>query len=231
MYKYTWLCEVQIGPILGEVNKWDLRLLSTGLYISIFDTCVTYCRKNPNNGCRLEVTVNSYFTVHEGKKLYNRGKTIKWNMHPEEYALMDPYFKWGSNQKATFWVVQNGGLDSKLTSDAQLVDRLRSSNQVKLFMVVGGHEKGKEFPTADDGVAKDMAAAVDVTSKEAYAAADMVCKEMPITTDPVDKETHDVAGVVGKEIPMVADDGDDECLLIWKKSGNGEKYLNLVRQL
>ena len=57
-----------------------------------------YCRKNLKNQCRLEVTVNSYFTVHEGKKFYNRGRTIKWNVDPEEYALidlekdMDPYF-------------------------------------------------------------------------------------------------------------------------------------------
>jgi len=184
---------------------------------------VIYCRKNPKNQCRLEVTVNSYFTVHEGKKFYNRDRTIKWNVDLEEYALidlekdMDPYFKWGSNQKATFWVVQKSGLDSKLTSDAQLLDLLRSSNQVKMFMVVGGHEKGKEFPAAADGVNKDMPIAIDVMGKEASATADMVCKEMPITTDPVDKEMHDVVGVAGKEIPMVVDDGDDEMLADMEK--------------
>jgi len=81
-----------------------------------------------------------------------------------------------------------------------------SSNQVKMFMVVGGHEKVKEFPAAADGVNKDMPAAIDVMDKEASAAADMVCKEMPITTDPVDKEMHDVVGVAGKKMPMVVDD-------------------------
>ena len=41
VYKYTWMCEVQIGPILVEVNKWDLRLLSTAPYIcSMYFRCL-----------------------------------------------------------------------------------------------------------------------------------------------------------------------------------------------
>ncbi|CAN6292155.1 unnamed protein product [Urochloa humidicola] len=76
---------------------------------------------NEKNVCRLEVTVNSYFSVQEGKKVYNRGRTVNWIVDPEEYALFDlekdingENFTWNSSQKATFWVIQNGDLQCKL---------------------------------------------------------------------------------------------------------------------
>ena len=40
-----------------------------------FYVCAFYYRNNPNNVCRLEI-VNSYFTVQNGKKVYNRGKAV-----------------------------------------------------------------------------------------------------------------------------------------------------------
>jgi hypothetical protein len=102
--------------------------------------------------CRLEVTVNSYFTVQEGKKVYNRGRTVKWIVDPEEYALFDlekdingENFKWDSNQKATFWVVKKGDMQCKLASDTQLLHLLRSSNLVNLLMIVGRREEGEEM--------------------------------------------------------------------------------------
>ncbi|CAN6179507.1 unnamed protein product [Urochloa humidicola] len=107
---------------------------------------------NEKNVCRLEVTVNSYFSVQEGKKVYNRGRTVNWIVDPEEYALFDlekdingENFTWDINRKATFWVIENGDLQCKLASDAQLLHLLRSSDGVKLLMIVGRHEETEEM--------------------------------------------------------------------------------------
>jgi hypothetical protein len=134
--------------------------------------CAFYYRNNPKNVCRLEIIVNSYFTVQDGKKVYNRGRTVNWFANLEEYALidlekdMDPYFKWGNNQKATFWVLEKGYMQQKLDSDAQLLDLLRSSDLVKLFMIVGTRDEGEEM--------------MHVAGEENLAAANVVGKEIHV---------------------------------------------------
>jgi len=66
------------------------------------------CRIDPKSACRVEVTVNAYFTIKDGRREYNRGRTVSWIVDSEEYAIIDlekdiaPYFTWGSDQVANF---------------------------------------------------------------------------------------------------------------------------------
>jgi hypothetical protein len=144
--------------------------------------CILY-RNNPKNVCRLEITVNSYFTVQDGKKVYNQGRTVNWFANPEEYALidlekdMDPYFKWGSNQKDTFWVLEKGYMQQKLDSDAQLLDLLRSSDLVKLFMIVGTRDEWEEMMHV---AGEENPAATNVVGKEIHVTADVMVKEVAV---------------------------------------------------
>jgi len=102
---------------------------------------------NPKSACRAEVTVNSYFTMQDGRKEYNRGRLVSYVVDSEAYSIIHletdigSEFKWGSDQKANFWVLTGGNVTCKLNSDAQLLDLLRAYSVVKLFMVVGRHEQ------------------------------------------------------------------------------------------
>jgi hypothetical protein len=97
--------------------------------------------------CRVEINVNGYFTVRGGRKEYNRGRTVSWVVDSEKYTIIDlekdiaPYFTWGSDQQANFWVVTGNTMTFKLSSDAQLLDLLRASGIVKLFMEVDTREQ------------------------------------------------------------------------------------------
>jgi hypothetical protein len=104
------------------------------------------------------ITVNSYFTVQDGRKEYNRGRTVSYVVDSEAYSIIDlekdiaSEFKWGIEQHANFWVLTGeGSLACKLDSDGQLLDLLRASKVVKLFMVVGNHQQNvtqEEMPAA-----------------------------------------------------------------------------------
>ncbi|KAG2651118.1 hypothetical protein PVAP13_1NG245419 [Panicum virgatum] len=101
---------------------------------------------DPKSACRIEITVNSYFTMRDGRKEYNRGRTINCVVDSEEYSIIDlekdvaNKFRWGSDQQANFWVLTGGHVTSKLASDAQFLDLLRASRVVKLLMIVGRQE-------------------------------------------------------------------------------------------
>ena len=105
-----------------------------------------YCRIDPKSACRVEVTVNSYFTIQDGRKEYNRGRLLSYVVDSEAYSIIHletdigSEFKWGSDQKANFWVLTGGNVTCKLNSDAQFLDLLRAYSIVKLFMVVGRYE-------------------------------------------------------------------------------------------
>lgn len=115
---------------------------------SLLCVCHCYCRIDPTSACRVEVTVNSYFSVRDGRKEYNRGRPVSYVVDSEAYSIIDlekdiaSEFKWASEQQANFWVLTGeGSLTCKLASDAQLLDLLRTSRVVKLFMVVGSREQ------------------------------------------------------------------------------------------
>jgi len=63
---------------------------------------------DPKSACRIEITVNSYFTMRDGRKEYNRGRTISYAVDSEEYSIIDlekdvaEEFKWGSDQQTNF---------------------------------------------------------------------------------------------------------------------------------
>jgi hypothetical protein len=101
----------------------------------------------------------------------------------KKYALidlekdMDPYFKWGSNQKATFWVLEKGYMQQKLDSDAQLLDLLRSSDLVKLFMIVGTRDEREEMMHV---ACEENPAATNVVGMEIHVAADVMVKEVAV---------------------------------------------------
>ena len=88
--------------------------------------CICHCcrRIDPKSACGIEITVNSYFTMRDGRKEYNRGRTISCVVDSEEYSIIDlekdvaNKFKWGSDQQANFWVLTGGHVTSKLASDA-----------------------------------------------------------------------------------------------------------------
>ncbi|CAN6373829.1 unnamed protein product [Urochloa humidicola] len=101
-----------------------------------------------NSACRVVITVNSYFTIRDGRKEYNRGGVISYVVDSEAYSIIDlekdiaSKFKWGSDQQANFWVLTGGGnLTCKLASDGQFLELLRTSRVVKLFMIVSSHEQ------------------------------------------------------------------------------------------
>ena len=89
---------------------------------------LAYCRIDPKNACKIEVNVNSYFSTRDGKKVYNRGRIIRWIVDSEQYVVIDlekdifreGYF-WDSNQRANFWVVKGPHLTYKLTSDGEFL--------------------------------------------------------------------------------------------------------------
>jgi hypothetical protein len=105
----------------------------------MFYVCFCCYRIDPNSACKVQVTVNSYLTTHDGRKKYNRGRTVSYVVDSEAYSIIDlkkdiaSEFKWGREQQANFWVLTGeGSLACKLASDAQLLDMLRASKKVKL---------------------------------------------------------------------------------------------------
>lgn len=151
-----------------------------------------YFRDNSKNLHKIDVTVNSYFAVLDGQKVYNRGRTINLVVNPEHYTLIDlekdvdSYFKWGSCQKPIFWVVEKGDKwQCKLTSDAQLSDLVSSFDLVKLFMTMGRCKEGEET----------LHVVTDVVGKEMLAAAYPVGKEMDV--DNIVYEEMHVDEVIG----------------------------------
>lgn len=44
---------------------------------------------DPKTACRLEILVNSYFSIIDGKKVYSKGRTVSWVVDSEKYALID----------------------------------------------------------------------------------------------------------------------------------------------
>jgi hypothetical protein len=128
------------------------------------------CRIDPKSACRVEVTVNSYFTMQDGRKEYNRGKTVSYVVDSEEYSVIDlekdiaSEFKWGSDQQPNFWVLTRGNMTSKLASDAQLLDLLRASRVVKLLMIVGNceHNVGHGHIPATWNIQEEIPVAVNI---------------------------------------------------------------------
>ncbi|KAM0880332.1 hypothetical protein ACQ4PT_033648 [Festuca glaucescens] len=125
---------------------------------------------DPKTACRLEILVNSYFSIIDGKKVYSKGRTVSWVVDSEKYALIDlnkdiaPYFTWASDQKANFWVFDSKQhMKCRLDTDNQLLELLRASQVVKLFMVVGAWEEGH----VETNVAgEDMSAATNMVEEE-----------------------------------------------------------------
>ncbi|KAM0902609.1 hypothetical protein ACQ4PT_019200 [Festuca glaucescens] len=139
---------------------------------------------DPKNACRLEILVNSYFSIIDGKKVYSKGRTISWVVDSEEYSLIDldkdiaPYFTWASNQKANFWVVDSTQhMTCKLATDNQIFVLLKTSQVVKLFMVVGAREEGH----VEANVAgEDRSVAANLVGQGTSAAPNVVEEEMKV---------------------------------------------------
>ena len=69
---------------------------------------VAYHMIDPKNACRVDVTVNLYFSIVHGKKVYNRGRDVSWVVDSENYSVINlekdiaSHFTWDSNQQANF---------------------------------------------------------------------------------------------------------------------------------
>ena len=130
---------------------------------------IPYCRTNPKFACKIEIIVNSYFSIIDGKKVYSKGRRVIWVVDSEEYAIIDlekdiaSYFTWASNQKPNFWVANSRlNLKCKLATDGQLLDLLRASQVVKLLMIVGACEEGHVGPAASEVVGEDTSVAANI---------------------------------------------------------------------
>ena len=177
------------------------------------------CRIDPKSACKVEVTVNAYFTIKDGRREYNRGRTVSWIVDSEEYAIIDlekdiaPYFTWGNDQVANFWVRSGDNATCKLASDAQLLDLLRASRLVKLFMVVGRRElnvREEEMSAAVNTGKEEMLAAVN-TGEEMIAAVNTVKEEMLGVVN-TGEEDMPAAVNIGEEVMPTAVDNDLETL-------------------
>ncbi|CAD6263937.1 unnamed protein product [Miscanthus lutarioriparius] len=209
-------------PELGIAIDWSLHLVSLP-YVGNY--C---CRIDPKSACRVEVTVNAYFTIKDGRREYNRGRTVSWIVDSEEYAIIDlekdiaPYFTWGSDQVANFWVRSGDNATCKLASDAQLLDLLRASRLVKLFMVVGRRElnvREEEMSAAVNTGKEEMLAAVN-TGEEMIAAVNTVKEEMLAAVN-TGEEDMPAAVNIGEEVMPTAVDNDLETLdkgFVWAEA-------------
>jgi hypothetical protein len=177
---------------------------------SLLCVCHCYCRIDPTSACRVEVTVNSYFSVRDGRKEYNRGRPVSYVVDSEAYSIIDlekdiaSEFKWASEQQANFWVLTGeGSLTCKLASDAQLLDLLRTSRVVKLFMVVGSREQNvreEEMAAAAVNIGdEEMPTAVNIGEEEMLTIVNMEEEAMPIAMDH-NLEVHD-RGFTWAEVP------------------------------
>ena len=164
-------CYLSSRRVIPSLPLCILQICNCFARIYICSICLwlAYGRIDPKNACKVEVNVNSYFSTRDGKRVYNRGRTISWIVDSEQYAVIDlendifreGYF-WDSNQRANFWVVTGPHLTCKLTSDGQLLNLLRASQLVKFLMIVGGIEKDNEMPAAVNMVGEDTHAAMNV---------------------------------------------------------------------
>jgi hypothetical protein len=131
-----------------------------------------YHRIDPKNACRVEVTVNSYFSIVHGKKVYNRGRDVSWVVDSEKYSVINlekdiaSHFTWDSNQQANFWVVKGMHWTDKLISDGQLHSLLRASQLVKFMMIVGNRVEGDEMPPAVNMDCEGMPNEVPIVEKK-----------------------------------------------------------------
>ena len=131
-----------------------------------------YHRIDPKNACRVEVTVNSYFSIVHGKKVYNRGRDVSWVVDSEKYPVINlekdiaSHFAWDNNQQANFWVVKGMHWTDKLISDGQLHSLLRASQLVKFMMIVGNRVEGDEMPPAVNMDCEGMPNEVPVVEKK-----------------------------------------------------------------
>lgn len=141
-------------------------------------------RTEPKNSCQLEILVSAYFTVVDGTKMYNKGRTVSWVVDSVEYTLTDlerdigPYFQWGGYQKANFWVLERNAMKFKIDSDAQLLELVRSTEVLKLMMIVGNREEMEE-----PAIRKVHAAAANVVHNDVPAIPEEMDQEVPNSAD------------------------------------------------
>jgi hypothetical protein len=82
-----------------------------------------------------------------------------------------------SYQKVNLWVIDGDDMKCRLNSDEQLLDLIRSSEVLKLFMVVGRLE-GMEEPVVANVMRRQVRAAANVVHKE-MPAANVMDQEVP----------------------------------------------------
>ncbi|KAM0923604.1 hypothetical protein ACQ4PT_005404 [Festuca glaucescens] len=162
---------------------------------------------DPKISCRIEIIVNSYLSIIDGKKMYNKGRTVSWVVDSEEYAIIDlekdiaPYFTWASNQKANFWVVDSKlNATCRLATDGQLLDMIRGSQVVKLFMVVGAFGEGNVGSATLNVVGEGTSAAANEVG-EGTSTATNIAEEGRKAAANVFEEKIKVEGFTWAEVP------------------------------
>jgi hypothetical protein len=193
--------------MLREGNK-------LGPYICFW---LAYCRIDPKFACRIEIIVNSYFSIIDGKKAYSKGRTVSWVVNSEEYAVIDlekdiaSYFTWANNQKANFWVVDSRlNMTCKLATDGQLLDLLRAYQVVKLLMIVGAHEEGHVGPAAVNVVGEVTSVAVNVVGEVTSVAANVVGEVTSVAANVVGEGTSAASNMLGEGVSAATNVVEEE---------------------
>uniref|UniRef100_A0A0A8Y9J7 Uncharacterized protein n=1 Tax=Arundo donax TaxID=35708 RepID=A0A0A8Y9J7_ARUDO len=92
--------------------------------------------------CKLEVTVSSYFHIHDGIKEYCKEKMIDFDVDSEEYSIIDTEkeiskeYSYGSDYEVNFWYDGKDGQSVRLATDAEFLGLKRASRKMKFFMTV-----------------------------------------------------------------------------------------------
>ncbi|KXG36153.1 hypothetical protein SORBI_3002G290700 [Sorghum bicolor] len=82
---------------------------STSLTPRLPDRHAPHRRTSLRSTCRVQITVNAYFTMRDGRKEYSWCRTVSWLVDSEEYSIIDlekdtaPYFNRSICKETTWW--------------------------------------------------------------------------------------------------------------------------------
>jgi hypothetical protein len=104
---------------------------------------ILYFRIDSHKACKVRVNVTSFLMVEDGRSVYHKGRLLEWWVAVEEYSIIEmekdvlEHYSWANNQEALFWYDGHDGKTIRLATDQELLNLLRSSEEVTFIMIVG----------------------------------------------------------------------------------------------
>ncbi|TVU37324.1 hypothetical protein EJB05_10633 [Eragrostis curvula] len=99
---------------------------------------------------KIEVTVEAYLSLIDGRREYTKGSTLCLDVDWSEYSLIDllsdikSKYKWASYQQVEFWYLSKDNIYAKLCSDAELLSLLQGSRIVQFEMKIVGEQPNND---------------------------------------------------------------------------------------